>query len=954
MVARQQDGPASTQRNVVASVQQEGAVSRSSIVRGALSRLGAALTRGSRLVLRPRSIRAKLIRILAFSLVLVLALLGILVSSQIGSFSTANQTKRIVSVALAAQGLVHELQEERALTNGVLGGASEFRAQLGPQRAKTDAALTTLNQTINDPANVDAGAAQVRSALTNLAGLVGIRDSVDSGSAQSSTTFQFYSDAISAINALDLGVDEASDSIVRRGLQALYALGDAKEYIGQEGGLLDAVFAGTVFTSDNYTTFATILGEKQAALADFGVYATQNENDALAGALTTTAATQTEEDEGTAVAGVGGQLPVSVSPTSWGDAITTVINNLRAVQLSVGADITARANTLAGGATRLLVIMGVLAALTIAAMIALVIGAARSVIGPLSQLAREADDVSARRLPDAVAALQTASDAADVPTPAPVAVPEGAASEIAAMADALDRVQGAALTLAGQQALIRHNTTASLANLGRRNQNLVRRQLSLISKFEQEELDPAALSNMFELDHLATRMRRNAESLLVLVGETSPRPSAQPLPVADVIRAALSEVEDYRRVVLRRVDDALISGPVVTEVAHMLAELVENGLMFSPPDVEVEIYGRRTGDRYLLVVVDYGVGMSAPDLARARARLRDEENFLVAPTRFLGHYVVGRLARQLNINVEVGESPVTGITARMLLPAELLIEPAPGTPKSKPLINVAGRGKNGRSQHGQGTGGRGTNGRGVNGSSTNAHSMDAHSMDGRSTDGRSTSGHSTSGRDTSGRDTSGRDTSVRGTNGHGQNEHGLNEYGTNGSATNGHSTNGSGTNQSGRRDGGRDTPANPGSAQWPATHQQSWPSVPIRQLAVPVPGTPTRTEPLVPPAPGRAVNHAAPVERTRNGLVKRQRKDAPPISPREPNIRAGGRTGGASTGGGQHRDRSANEVGGMLSAFSRGHHRGEGHKHSSVPAERGQTGRTNGRPSPLVQEEDSR
>jgi anti-sigma regulatory factor (Ser/Thr protein kinase) len=192
-------------------------------------------------------------------------------------------------------------------------------------------------------------------------------------------------------------------------------------------------------------------------------------------------------------------------------------------------------------------------------------------------------------------------------------------------------------------------------------------------------------------------MRRNAESLLVLVGETSPRPWSAPLPVADVIRAALSEVEDYRRVVLRRVDEGWVAGAVVAEVAHMLAELVENGLSFSSPDLEVEIYGRKTGNRYLLAVVDYGIGMPREELEKAKARLRDEENFLVAPTRFLGHYVVGRLAAQLKVQVELGESPVTGITARMLLPAELVSD--------RPDTNAdTGSGKRGRGRSTTSTG----------------------------------------------------------------------------------------------------------------------------------------------------------------------------------------------------------------------------------------------------------
>jgi anti-sigma regulatory factor (Ser/Thr protein kinase) len=138
------------------------------------------------------------------------------------------------------------------------------------------------------------------------------------------------------------------------------------------------------------------------------------------------------------------------------------------------------------------------------------------------------------------------------------------------------------------------------------------------------------------------------------------------------------------------VDPAFVAGSVITDVAHMLAELVENGLSFSSPELEVEIYGRRMGNRYLLVVVDHGIGMAPADLAAARARLRDEENFLVAPTRFLGHYVVGRLANRLGVRVDLSESPTTGLTARILLPPELLADestlppPAP-RPASKPV-----------------------------------------------------------------------------------------------------------------------------------------------------------------------------------------------------------------------------------------------------------------------------
>lgn len=637
-------------------------------------------------MLRPRSIRAKLIRILVVSLALVLVLLGFLIAEQTSSYQAANNTSRVTTLVLRVQDAVHQLQKERALTNGLLGGSTQFQAQIVPQRAQTDLALGALNQIVGDSTYSGVGADQVRASLGKLNGLATIRQDVDQSRAQDAPTFAFYSDAINSLNSLDLGLDQAQDGQLRHGLQTLYALGNIKEYAGQEQGLLSAVFAENRVSVDNYTKFAEVLGQKQAALATYAQFATPAERVDLDGILQSAAADQSVQFEGVAINGANGTLPSQVNPVAWSNAMDTVINGLRDVQQTVGTDITQRADSLRNTATTLLFGIGILAVLIVAAMIALVVGAARSVIGPLGQLARDADEVSTRRLPETVALMQTTET--EVPPPPRVVAPSGAASEIKLVATALDRVQNTAVTLATEQALIRRNTTASLANLGRRNQNLVRRQLSLISEFEREELDPNALSNMFELDHLATRMRRNAESLLVLVGETSPRPWSAPLPVADVIRAALSEVEEYRRVVLRRVDEGWVAGAVVSEVAHMLAELVENGLSYSPPDLEVEIYGRKTGNKYLLAVVDYGIGMPKEELDKAKARLRDEENFLVAPTRFLGHYVVGRLARQLSVQVELADSPVTGITARMLLPAEILADRPEST-----VDSGAGRGR---------------------------------------------------------------------------------------------------------------------------------------------------------------------------------------------------------------------------------------------------------------------
>ena len=176
------------------------------------------------------------------------------------------------------------------------------------------------------------------------------------------------------------------------------------------------------------------------------------------------------------------------------------------------------------------------------------------------------------------------------PTVDPVVV--NTRDEVADVADALNTVQDTALDLAVEQAVLRRNIADTFVNLGRRNQNLLGRQLDFITELETNETDPDTLANLFRLDHLATRMRRNAESLLVLAGIEPPRKWAAPVRLTDVIRAALGEVEDYQRVTVRGVEPATILGSAAADLAHLLAELIENALVFSPPDQTVDIRGR--------------------------------------------------------------------------------------------------------------------------------------------------------------------------------------------------------------------------------------------------------------------------------------------------------------------------------------------------------------------------
>ncbi len=626
--------------------------------------------RASDTLLRPRTIRGKLAVILAVPAAVVLVLTGLMVLGEVRNYEAASDTNRSVGMALRVQDLIHELQRERGLTNGLLGGDDGYRPDVARQRRRVDSARVALDRLIAGE-RTD-GSVAAAEALDRLAGLAGVRSSVDSGRAARTTTFRYFTERITALNRLDLGLHQADDAALRRSLEALRALGEVKEAAAQERGFLNGVFAAGRFAGDEYLEFTDIRAAKRAAITEFGRYATSGQRADADATLGSQAATRALADEEAALDGADGRA-LRVDARAWWAAMTTLIDDLRTVQGAVGEDIRARAAELQRQAERGLLAFAFLAALAMAGAAAVAAVAARSITTPLFALAREADDVAARRLSDAVARVQAAEGGQAPAPPSPVRVPARSGTEIRSVAEALDRVQSVAFSLATEQAVLRRNTTESMANLGRRNQNLLRRQLGFISQLEREDPDPSSLANLFELDHLATRMRRNAESLLVLVGESTPRRWSAPLQVADVIRAALAEVEEYRRVVLRRIDDALITGAVVAEISHMLAELIENGLAFSPPDHDVEIYGRRIGTGYLIAIIDDGVGMSAADLAQANARLRGEENFLVAPTRFLGHYVVGGLAQRLSVGVQLTPSPVTGITARVSLPANLLV-----------------------------------------------------------------------------------------------------------------------------------------------------------------------------------------------------------------------------------------------------------------------------------------
>jgi len=357
---------------------------------------------------------------------------------------------------------------------------------------------------------------------------------------------------------------------------------------------------------------------------------------------------------------------------TWFDVSTGKIDALRSVERELSSSVILRARSLEEGAYHAAMISGGLILLLLIAVIAIISLIARSLIRPLRRLRREALDIAGQRLPETVRQLRENGEGAIGPVE-PIGV--DTLDEIGEVARAFDEVHREAVRLAGEESKLRANVNAMFVNLSRRSQTLVERQITLIDGLEQGEQDEQRLANLFKLDHLATRMRRNSENLLVLAGQDPPRRWSQPVKLVDVARASLSEVEGYERVVLQVPDGVSIAGQAVNDVIHLLAELVENALSFSPRETRVTLSGSRIdGGGVMMSITDSGIGMTAEELAQANERLTDTPGMDVAVSRRMGLYVVSRLAHRHGIRVQLRPHASGGLTAMVLIPESLLAQ----------------------------------------------------------------------------------------------------------------------------------------------------------------------------------------------------------------------------------------------------------------------------------------
>ncbi len=657
----------------------------------------------SRFRLRNWRVRWRMLALVIIPTVTAIVLGGFRVGAARDTAGNFAQVSQLAALSGDVTALANAIEDERDLTAGYIaarqaGGtaaaAGIFR-QLSAQYAVTTSRLAAMQAAATQigPAYPAVARTDLAFAQSRVAALPSLRGLVDSEFLPLPMIAD-YSEVVASLltfdNQIATGNSSAQLAQTVVSLSALVQLEDAVSQQrailyatllqGQFGpGALSALTAEQSAQASSLATYQTAASALPAYQPGPGFSATLNEeqqfNNEVAGPDVDAA--QSIEQVSVVNGGNGQPLPPSAAP-AWFAEMTTTLNDIRGVESDELASIRAQADTLHQGATssERLTVLTVLILLLL--VLAFTVVVARSLVLPLRKLRADALDVAGHRLPDIVQRLsQDASESVEIE---PIGV--DSTDEIGEVARAFDRVHGEAVRLASEEAMLRANLNAMFVNLSRRSQTLIERQLGIIESLEQGEQDSSRLSSLFRLDHLATRMRRNSENLLVLAGHEAPRKWTQPVPLVDVLRAAISEIEQYDRIMLSVEGGLVIAGRAASDVVHLVAELVENATTFSREGTPVRIAGQVLASGGVLVeVVDEGLGIPEQELAHANWRLDNPPVIDVAVSRRMGLFVVGRLAARHGIRVRLRQAASGGLSALIWVP-ETVAETSPAAPFS--------------------------------------------------------------------------------------------------------------------------------------------------------------------------------------------------------------------------------------------------------------------------------
>jgi signal transduction histidine kinase len=626
--------------------------------------------------MRSRSI---LVRVLILIVVPLVSLIGLY------AFATTLTAKDAITLARAVSirnqlndpiGLFEaQVQRERLLaTVYIAGPVPQNLAALTAQEAETNRFLSVLQTAASSASRGKDSSPQVKTALAVLlkdtAALPALREEISAGTIRASRAQSTYSAIVVAgYQAIIQTVLEMPNAHLETQALAVMRITQGAEILLEEQALLVGDVMARSFSPAVHQTFASLVGEHRGLVADAmpnldPVYLSYYQRDVSP--LAAAKLTRLEDAVINTRAGVVPKVPLQ----AYEQASGAVAGGLDTAGYRAGLTLATYGDQVADPVYRQLVLAGGLGLLAIVVSIITCLWIGRGLVRELGSLRKAALDLADRHLPQVVARLSSGENL-DVDTDVPF--PNPTHDEIGEVRKAFNSVQRTAIEAAVGQARLRVGIATVFRNLARRNQSLLHRQLAMLDDLELRASQPDELESLFQLDHLTTRMRRHAEGLVVLAGDRPGRSWNRPVPLVDILRAAVAEVEDYPRVRVLTKSRAALAGPAVADVIHLVAELVENATIFSPQNTPVRVVGDVVGRGFAVEIEDRGLGIAEATMAELNAKLADPPQMDPAATEQLGLYVAARLAKKHRIRVTLRDSPFGGTVAIVLMPRDLVV-----------------------------------------------------------------------------------------------------------------------------------------------------------------------------------------------------------------------------------------------------------------------------------------
>ncbi|MFD4278549.1 nitrate- and nitrite sensing domain-containing protein [Streptomyces cyaneofuscatus] len=631
---------------------------------------------------RGKSIRRKIVALLLVPLV---SLTGLWV---LATYVTGRQASELMSVSTTVDKVAGPLEEavrvvqaERRQTLVFLADprASDALPLLLSQRADTDRIVAEVRDSAQQNDVREALDAEARTRLDAILsavdGLDSLRESVEKRTIGRAKALDFYNGLVDPAYRFLNGLHTTDNGSLDKQMRALVGISRAREMLSREDALVASSLIAGRFTTAELRQISGLVAQRELLYEVSLENLPAAERRRVQQFWSSPDAEPLRTAEDTLIAAGPTKRPGAVDTERWQAAAVPVLDRLAGDSTEMGNRFQDRAEPAGYRVLAQAGIAGVLGFLALIISIFVSVRIGRELVRDLSRLRKDAHEVSGVRLPSVMRRLAS-GEQVDVETEAPHLTYER--DEIGQVGQALNTLQRAAVEAAVKQADMRRGVSEVFVNLARRNQVLLHRQLTLLDTMERRTENSDELADLFRLDHLTTRMRRHAEGLVILSGAAPSRQWRKPIQLMDVVRAAVAEVEDYERIEVRRLPRIGVGGPAVADLTHLIAELLENATVFSPPHTAVQVHGERVSNGFTLEIHDRGLGMPPEVLLDANLRLAETPDFELSDTDRLGLFVVSRLAQRQNVRVSLQKSPYGGTTAVVFIPAALLTE-APDT-----------------------------------------------------------------------------------------------------------------------------------------------------------------------------------------------------------------------------------------------------------------------------------